>query len=273
MFATLASSIGGARHWFRSVVVYLRAGWPSGCRSATLIMFVLLTFSAVAHGQVTTTYIYSDPQGTPIAEADSGGTLISSFDYSPYGQQVLGVEADGPGYTSHVMDSETELVYMQGRYYDPVTTRFIGRDPEHVIPGDSFSANRYLYVNGNPLAHTDPSGRCIEDLCIAEGAAACAATLPCAAAVVGGLGAALSYFGVKAVHNTQQMVDPSHNDVVKPDPTPSQEAVDKIKGDTTPADGQAGKDGVRVGAGGAAGAAAAIDIVKRGVGLNGAGRK
>lgn len=64
-------------------VVCLLFERPSGPRSAMWIMFVLLVFSAVAHGQVATTYIYTDPQGTPIAEADSAGVLTKSVDYSP----------------------------------------------------------------------------------------------------------------------------------------------------------------------------------------------
>jgi hypothetical protein len=33
----------------------------------------------------TVTYVYTDPQGTPLAEADANGNITATFDYRPYG--------------------------------------------------------------------------------------------------------------------------------------------------------------------------------------------
>ncbi|WP_266158630.1 RHS repeat-associated core domain-containing protein [Dyella silvatica] len=107
----------------------------------------------------TVTYVYTDPQGTPLAEADAQGNITATFDYAPYGTIALGTPPNGPGYTGHVDDPETNLIYMQHRYYDPVTGHFLSVDPVMPTAGNTFSFNRYDYVNNNPIDHIDPDGR------------------------------------------------------------------------------------------------------------------
>ena len=106
----------------------------------------------------TVTYIYTDQQGTPLAEADVNGNITATFDYAPYGSQALGTAPNGPGYTGHVNDPDTGLVYMQARYYDPATGRFLSTDPIGPAPSDAFNFNRYAYANNNPIINTDPTG-------------------------------------------------------------------------------------------------------------------
>ncbi|GAA0700605.1 RHS repeat-associated protein [Dyella sp. SG562] len=107
----------------------------------------------------TVTYIYTDPQGTPLAEADASGNVTATFDYRPYGLQAQGAPANGPGYTGHVSDPDTGFIYMQARFYDAYSGRFLSVDPLPTQPGNSYSFNRYLYANGNPLLYLDPNGR------------------------------------------------------------------------------------------------------------------
>jgi RHS repeat-associated protein len=114
-----------------------------------------------AHAQTdTVTYVYTDPQGTPLVKADASGNVIARYDYTPYGNAVasLGSPPNGPGYTGHVNDPETGLVYMQARYYDPVVGRFLSTDPVGPSPGSPFHFNRYDYANNNPIVNIDPKG-------------------------------------------------------------------------------------------------------------------
>lgn len=114
-----------------------------------------------AHAQTdTVTYVYTDPQGTPLVKADASGNVIARYDYTPYGNAVtsLGSPPDGPGYTGHVNDPETGLVYMQARYYQP-TGRFLSPDPMGPEAGNIYSFNRYAYANENPVLNIDPNGR------------------------------------------------------------------------------------------------------------------
>lgn len=44
----------------------------------------------MAHAQPgKVTYFYTDPQGTPLVEADANGSITATFDYKPYGSQAL----------------------------------------------------------------------------------------------------------------------------------------------------------------------------------------
>ena len=110
----------------------------------------------------TVTYVYTGAQGTPLAEADASGNITARFEYTPYGMSVpsMGLAPNGPGYTGHVNDPDTGLVYMQARYYDPSVGRFLSVDPVGPSPGDGFTFNRYNYANDNPAKFTDPDGRC-----------------------------------------------------------------------------------------------------------------
>jgi RHS repeat-associated protein len=136
------------------------------------IAALFLTAAATFAHADTVTYVYSDPQGTPLAEADANGNITATFDYRPYGAQALGSAPNGPGYTGHVNDPDTGLVYMQARYYDPLIGRFLSSDPVGPSAGNLFKFNRYNYANGNPIANLDPDGRDTVGEQIAENAQA-----------------------------------------------------------------------------------------------------
>ncbi|MBX9625391.1 MAG: hypothetical protein K2X82_16415, partial [Gemmataceae bacterium] len=46
-----------------------------------------------------------------------------------HGQSPAGTNPAGIGFTGHVNDADTGLVYMQQRYYDPLAGRFLSVDP------------------------------------------------------------------------------------------------------------------------------------------------
>lgn len=133
-------------HWFIIQTLFLLGLW--------------LGFALQSQAQTgTVTYIYTDPQGTPLAEADINGNITATFDYTPYGSQALGTAPSGPGYTGHVNDQDTGLVYMQARYYDPATGRFLSVDPSGPAAGNAFNFSRYAYANNNPATNIDPNGK------------------------------------------------------------------------------------------------------------------
>ncbi len=107
------------------------------------------------------TYYYTSPQGTVLAKADEKGNLLSTSDYRSFGSTALGQILQGPGYTGHVQDAENDLVYMQARYYDPGTGRFLSTDIVSETAGNVFNFNKYAYVNNNPFKYVDPDGRMI----------------------------------------------------------------------------------------------------------------
>jgi RHS repeat-associated protein len=113
---------------------------------------------ALAQSTGTVTYVYTDPQGTPLAEADASGNITATYDYTPYGTTALGSPPNGPGYAGHVNDQETNLFYMQAIYYDKVTVRFISTDALAPRVGNEFNFNRYAYGANNPILNKDKNG-------------------------------------------------------------------------------------------------------------------
>jgi RHS repeat-associated protein len=150
-----------------------------------------LSMSSASSATEQVTYYYTDQQGTTLATTDGGGNVISLADYRPYGSKILGATQDGPGYTSHVADQDSGLVYMQARYYSADTGRFLSSDPPGISGGDVFSFNRYAYTYNNPINHIDPDGRC--PICAVVGAVAVGA----------GVGALVDYGAQKLINPGQ----------------------------------------------------------------------
>jgi RHS repeat-associated protein len=123
-----------------------------------VLLMGLMSFPSTYAYPATVTYVYTDTLGTPLAEADANGNIIATFEYRPYGAQILGTAPNGPGYTGHVNDPETGLIYMQARYYDTETGRFLSLDPKRSNAGNPFDFNRFSYVNNNPIINVDPDG-------------------------------------------------------------------------------------------------------------------
>ena len=65
----------------------------------------------------------------------------------------------GVGFTGHVNDADTGLVYMQQRYYDPIAARFLSEDPVTTDANTGKSFARYAYANNSPYRYIDPDGR------------------------------------------------------------------------------------------------------------------
>jgi RHS repeat-associated protein len=63
------------------------------------------------------------------------------------------------GFTGHVNDPQTDLVYMQQRYYDPIAGRFLSVDPVVTDARSGNSFNRYTYAHNSPYRYIDPDGR------------------------------------------------------------------------------------------------------------------
>jgi RHS repeat-associated protein len=103
--------------------------------------------------------LHNDYLGSP-RYITSGGTgqIAGEQAFGPYGEQMTGTFNSGyrpiTGYTGHINEDLTGLIYMRGRYYSPKWHRFINSD-QGVDPN---SINQFAYVNGMPFMATDPSG-------------------------------------------------------------------------------------------------------------------
>jgi RHS repeat-associated protein len=108
-------------------------------------------------------YTHTDALGSPVARTNASGAVISRTRYEPYGATVAGSDSPGwIGFTGHVSDVDTGLVYMQQRYYDPIAGRFLSVDPVTTNAKDGSFFGRYHYANNNPYKYKDPDGRAFE---------------------------------------------------------------------------------------------------------------
>ncbi len=137
-------------------------------------------------------YYIKNQQGDVIGILDADGNIIVNYEYSAWGEilSITGTHADTIGqlnplrYRGYYYDDETGFYYLQSRYYDPVTCRFINADSllnqESVI-----GYNMFAYCLNNPVNMTDTTG----DLPFFVVTAAIGAVV---GAVVGGVKAAKS---------------------------------------------------------------------------------
>jgi RHS repeat-associated protein len=108
-------------------------------------------------------YQHTDLLGSPVRTTNDVGARATLTVFAPYGSLQRQIPADsnpqGPGYTGHVTDRASGLVYMQQRYYDPIAMRFVSVDPVHVDASSGANFNRYWYANNSPYTYVDPDGR------------------------------------------------------------------------------------------------------------------
>ena len=112
----------------------------------------------------TASYLYRDPIGSITDVTDSSGTAQWELSYGPYGNPIDQNQLTTPaptvrlGYAGQYQDPESGQYDMRAREYDPNTMRFDGLDPLQPQIGDQVTG-AYVYVEGNPLVYTDPSGQ------------------------------------------------------------------------------------------------------------------
>ena len=103
----------------------------------------------------TTCYILSDRLGSSTAVTDSSGGLLSSEEYTPYGETSFGGYARKRyRFTAKERDEETGFYYYGARYYAPWLARWRSSDPAGHVDG----SNVYAYVRGSPMRFIDATG-------------------------------------------------------------------------------------------------------------------
>ena len=89
---------------------------------------------------------------------NSAGAVTSEDSYDAYGEKITTNGNPDPfgyhGEDGYYTDSDTGLIYLQHRYYDPGTGRFLNRDPAGYAGGSDL----YAYCENGPVDGSDPSG-------------------------------------------------------------------------------------------------------------------
>jgi RHS repeat-associated protein len=152
-------------------------------------------------------YLAQDALGSTNLALNTAGSATAAVLDGPYGSQRYssGSTPTDYGFIGQHQDAVTGLDYFSARYYDPVAGQFTSADT--ILPGggyDILGLSRYAYVEGNPIARTDPSGHC--PWCIgAVVGAVVGAGIPYGSQVVGNLqrgqslGSALTHVDVAEI--------------------------------------------------------------------------
>jgi len=105
-------------------------------------------------GAETPSYLHHDQQGSIRLLTGSAGTTPGSITFDAYGNKVESTGTISPlGYDGQYTSSDTGLIYLRARVYDPATAQFLSVDP---LAG--LTRAPYTYANDNPLTYTDPAG-------------------------------------------------------------------------------------------------------------------
>jgi RHS repeat-associated protein len=109
-------------------------------------------------------------QGDVISVIDAWGAEQGSYEYDPYGNilSCTGWAAtfNPLRYRGYYYDTETELYYLQSRYYDPSLGRFLNADVYASTGQGLLGNNMFAYCRNNPVSRKDISGR--TDVAIAD---------------------------------------------------------------------------------------------------------
>ncbi|HTD08364.1 MAG TPA: RHS repeat-associated core domain-containing protein [Solirubrobacteraceae bacterium] len=102
------------------------------------------------------TYLHHDQAGSTRLITGSTGKVEGKCSYSAYGAPTCEGTATTPlGYDGQYTSSDTGLVYLRNRVYDPATAQFLSVDPLEKVTGAP-----YTYAGDNPVNEADPTGLC-----------------------------------------------------------------------------------------------------------------
>ena len=118
-------------------------------------------------------YLITNTRGDVIETRDDYGNVNAKFVYDAWGKLISVTDANGNAlstdsfayqislkYRGYVYDNETSLYYLQSRYYDPETGRFLNADDVECIGllNTMCSLNLFAYCGNQPVDRYDYSG-------------------------------------------------------------------------------------------------------------------
>jgi RHS repeat-associated protein len=102
-----------------------------------------------------------DGMGSVRMLTDATGAVTDTYDFDGWGNTVhlTGATPNLYLYRGEQYDPDLQLYYLRARYFNPLTGRFLTRDPVSGKMADPKSLHKYLYAGGNPINVIDPTGR------------------------------------------------------------------------------------------------------------------
>jgi RHS repeat-associated protein len=106
-------------------------------------------------------FYHYDRLGSTLTLSSGTGAVSDSYAYSPYGELLIHNGTSTQPFTfigAFGIRAESGLYQMGMRYYDPITARFLSRDPGRANLRDVRSLDPYVYALGNPMTYIDRNG-------------------------------------------------------------------------------------------------------------------
>ena len=100
-----------------------------------------------------------DIRGSVTNIVDGEGAVVKSYDYDEFGVTTSTGDTffNEVTFTGSVADA-SGLLYMNARYYNPATARFLSQDTYTGSASDPWTQHLYAYCNNNPVNMVDPTG-------------------------------------------------------------------------------------------------------------------
>lgn len=114
-------------------------------------------------GALPKTYYYVlNLQGDVVKLVTESGAVAASYEYDAWGKILSSsgskAEINPLRYRGYYYDTETGFYYLQSRYYDPVTHRFINADSYSSTGQGIIGYNMFAYCNNSPVIQADHTG-------------------------------------------------------------------------------------------------------------------
>ena len=105
-------------------------------------------------------YLYNAHGDVVMLMDTSTGAVAATYRYDAFGNVIAqtGNPDNSITYAGYQYDEETGLYYLNARYYNSNTARFLTEDTYRGRQQDPLSLNRYTYCHNNPLIYWDPTG-------------------------------------------------------------------------------------------------------------------
>ena len=167
-------------------------------------------------------YFRKNLQGDVTGIYNANGTLLGEYEYDAWGnlleEPASGIMSENPfRYRGYYYDTSIGLYYLNSRYYDSETGRFLNEDlVSYLEPETIGGINLYAYCLNDPVNNIDPSGHLVISLIISIAIGASLSALSSAlgqlmttrevnwaqvgiSALFGAAGGALSFIGIGGV--------------------------------------------------------------------------
>ena len=118
-----------------------------------------------ANGVTNAYYFQRNLLGDVIGIYNTSGTKVGGYAYDAWGNCTITLNTNGIAtrnpirYRGYYYDADTNLYYLNARYYSPELRRFISPDDTaYLDPETPNGLNLYCYCGNDPVNYADPSG-------------------------------------------------------------------------------------------------------------------